>query len=65
MSRFGRPGRRALVAADLSTLQGPTSGVIELPHRMVWAPQPAGRFDLSGPYNQVQAYETVLREAVQ
>jgi hypothetical protein len=65
MSRHSRPGRRALVAADLSALRGPVSGVVELPHRLVWAPSPAGRFDLDDPYDRIRMYEIVLREAVQ
>jgi hypothetical protein len=63
--RRSRPGRRALVAGDLSSLRGPLSGVVELPHRMVWAPSPAGRFDLDDPYDRTRMYEIVLREAVQ
>lgn len=41
------------------------SGVVELPHRLVWAPAPAGRFDLSDAFDRRRLYEIVLREAVQ
>ncbi|GGN99627.1 hypothetical protein GCM10010112_93610 [Actinoplanes lobatus] len=59
-----RPGRRALVAADLSTLRGPVSGIVDLPFRLVWAPPPAGRFDLDDGFDRRRMYEIVLREAV-
>ncbi|GIE76543.1 hypothetical protein Aph02nite_24930 [Actinoplanes philippinensis] len=62
--RLSRPGRRALVVADLGTLRGPTTGVVTLPHRLVWAPPPAGRFDLADAYDRARLYEIVLREAV-
>jgi hypothetical protein len=62
--RFSRPGRRALIAPDLDLLRGPTAGIVDLPHRLVWAPAPAGRFDLSDPYDRMRMYEIVLREAV-
>ncbi|MEV0900695.1 hypothetical protein [Actinoplanes sp. NPDC049802] len=62
--RQSRPGRRALVAADLSMLRGPVSGVVVLPNRLVWAPAPAGRFDLDDPFDRLRVYEIVLREAV-
>ena len=41
------------------------TGVVELPHRLVWAPAPAGRFDLADAYDRIRVYEIVLREAVQ
>ncbi|GAA4965077.1 hypothetical protein GCM10025331_66600 [Actinoplanes utahensis] len=63
--RRSRPGRRALVATDLRTLRGPVTGVVDLPHRLVWAPSPAGRFDLDDPYDRKRMYEIVLREAIQ
>jgi hypothetical protein len=55
------PGRRAVVAADLSELHGPTSGVVELPHRLFW--QPDRHVDLDNPALLAWMYETVLREA--
>lgn len=63
--RNSRPGRRALVAADLSTLRGPVSGVVTLPHRLVWAPPPINQFDLDDGFDRMHMYEIVLREAVQ
>src|SRR5688572_15153714 len=60
--REGRPGRQAVVVADLSELHGPTSGVVELPHRLFW--QPDRRVNLDNPAVLAWMYETVLREAV-
>ena len=54
--------RRAVVAADLAELHGPTSGVVELPHRLFW--QPDRHVDLDNPALLAWTYETVLREAV-
>jgi hypothetical protein len=59
-----RPGRRALVAATLEELHGPTSGIAELPHRLMWQAPPMRRFDLDDRYQQCRVYEIVLREAV-
>jgi hypothetical protein len=59
-----RPGRRALVIPDLAELRGPTSGVVELSHRLVWQAAPLRRFDLDDPYDLWTVYETVLREAI-
>ena len=60
-----RPGRLALVARDLADLRGPTSGWVELPHRLVWLPAPSRRFNLDDEYDRMKVYEIVLREAVQ
>jgi len=60
-----RPGRLALVVPDLSTLRGPTTGVVELSHRLVWLPAQDRRFDLDDQYDLLKVYEIVLREAVQ
>lgn len=57
-----RPGRRAVVAADLSQLRGPVSGVVELPHRLHW--QPDRRVNIDNPALLRWMYETVLVEAV-
>jgi hypothetical protein len=62
ISDLARPGRRALVAPDLSELRGPTSGVIELPHRLFW--QKDRRFDLDEPFILQWVYEMVLLEAI-
>ena len=59
-----RPGRRALVAATLAELHGPTSGIAELPHRLMWQAPPMRRFNLDDPYQRCRVYEIVLREAV-
>lgn len=56
-----RPGRSAVVAVDLADLNGPTSGVVELPHRLFW--QPDRHVDLDNPALLAWMYETVLREA--
>ncbi|MGW5667705.1 hypothetical protein [Micromonospora sp. NPDC003776] len=58
----GRPGRRAVVVADLDQMRGPTSGVIELPHRLFW--QPDRHVNLDAPGLLAWMYETVLTEAV-
>lgn len=57
-----RPGRRAVVAPDLNELHGPTSGTIELPHRLFWYPD--RRFDLNDPAYLRWMYQLVLREAI-
>ena len=59
---LSRPGRRALVAADLADLRGPAGGVVELPLRLFWS-LPGHRFDLDDPDTRRWYYETVLREA--
>lgn len=59
-----RPGRLALVAPDLARLHGPTSGWVELPHRLVWLPAKDRRFNLADPFDLTHLYEIVLREAV-
>jgi len=57
-----RPGRRAVVAPDLTSLRGPTGGVVELPNRLFW--QPDRHVDLDNPAILAWMYETVLCEAV-
>lgn len=58
-----RPGRIPLVAADLTDLQGPTEGMVELPLRLFWS-APDRTFDLSDPDMLRSMYEKVLREAI-
>ncbi|WFE40345.1 hypothetical protein [Micromonospora sp. WMMD998] len=57
-----RPGRLAVVADDLNELTGPTTGIVELPHRLFW--QPDRHVDLDQPGLLNWMYETVLTEAV-
>ncbi|MFC8849418.1 MULTISPECIES: hypothetical protein [unclassified Micromonospora] len=57
-----RPGRSALVADDLAALSGPTHGVVELPHRLLWRPD--RQVDLDHEWALTAMYETVLTEAV-
>ena len=57
-----RPGRRALVAADLDGLRGPVTGAVELPLRLFWS-LPDHQFDLDDAETRRWYYETVLREA--
>jgi hypothetical protein len=56
-----RPGRGALVAANLADLRGPTTGTVELPLRLFWYPDRT--FDLGEPGMLRWVYQTVLREA--
>jgi hypothetical protein len=60
--QFARPGRRAVVAADLAELHGPVSGRVELPLRLFWS-LPDHQFDLGDPDMLLWYYQTVLREA--
>jgi len=57
-----RPGRRAVVAADLAELRGPSGGRVELPLRLFWS-LPGHQFDLDDPDMLLWYYQTVLREA--
>jgi hypothetical protein len=56
-----RPGRAAVVAAELSGLRGPAAGIVELPLRLFWNPDRT--FDLADPDLLRWMYENVLREA--
>jgi hypothetical protein len=56
-----RPGREALVAADLAGLRGPVTGTVELPLWLFWYPDRT--FDLDEPGMLPWVYQTVLREA--
>lgn len=56
-----RPGRRALVAASLAELQGPTAGIVELPQHLFWNPDRSFCLDLPGALTWM--YRNVLREA--
>jgi len=58
-----RPGRPVLVVGALAELRGPESGVVEVPHRIVWLPPADRRFDLGDAYDRMHLYEVVLREA--
>ena len=51
-----------MVAVSLAGLQGPSSGVIELPRRLFWS-APDHTFDLSQRHDALAAYEAVLSEA--
>lgn len=62
LSELARPGRRARVARTMTGFRGPTSGVVELPHRMFW--QADRRFNLDDPFMLRWMYEIVLREAI-
>lgn len=61
-SELARPGKRARVAATLTGFHGPTSGTVELPHRMFW--QANRVFDLDKPFMLQWMYEIVLLEAL-
>ncbi|MPZ27095.1 MAG: hypothetical protein GEV12_11960 [Micromonosporaceae bacterium] len=62
LSELARPGRRALVARTMTDFHGPTSGIVELPHRMFW--QTDRQFNLDEPFTLRWMYEIVLREAI-
>jgi len=62
LSELARPGKRARVARTMADFHGPTSGVVELPHRMFW--QADRRFNLDDPVMLQQVYEIVLLEAL-
>ncbi|GAA4216213.1 hypothetical protein [Actinocatenispora rupis] len=53
--------RRVPVEDDLTRLNGPTTGVVQLPNRLLW--QPDVHLDLSDRALLQFLYETVLREA--
>jgi hypothetical protein len=57
-----RPGRRAVVVADLAELRGPVEGTVELPLWLFWSP-PGHGFDLGDRDMRLWLYQTVLREA--
>ncbi|MGC4806292.1 hypothetical protein [Micromonospora sp. DT233] len=57
-----RPGRCAVVVNDLAALCGPTEGVVELPHRLLWRPD--RHVDLGQEWALSSLYEIVLTEAV-
>jgi hypothetical protein len=57
-----RPGRRAVVVADLAALRGSAKGTVELPLWLFWG-NPDHRFDLGDPDMRLWLYQTVLREA--
>jgi hypothetical protein len=57
-----RPGRRAVVAADLAELRGPVEGMVELPLWLFWS-SPGHVFDLGDRDMRLWFYQTVLREA--
>lgn len=57
-----RPGRPAVVVDDIGALRGPTSGVVDLPHRLLWRPDRS--VDLDQRWQLLLMYEAVLTEAV-
>jgi hypothetical protein len=50
------------VVADLDELHGPTTGMVELPQRLMW--QRNRTFNLDDPDQLRWMYENVLREAI-
>ena len=51
----------AFVVDDLSSLHGPTEGIVSLPPHLDWTPNP--QYDLSRSNRVRTLYATVLREA--
>ena len=60
VAHLARPGRPAVVARTLAELAGPTTGVVELPVRLMWCGERV--FDLAEPDDLLWMYENVLRE---
>jgi hypothetical protein len=56
-----RPGCPAVVTATLDELHGPTSGIVELPNRLLWRPDRT--VDLDDTWSREWAYALVLRES--
>jgi hypothetical protein len=50
-----------VLVADLGELRGPTTGIVELPHRLFW--QPNRRVNLDRPALLAWMYVTVILEA--
>jgi hypothetical protein len=50
-----------IVASSLSELDGPTTGVVELPGRIDWTP--ANKYELDIPKRVQTMYRTVLQQA--
>ena len=63
--RLRRPGRPAVVVADLASLSGPADGMLELPLRLFWSGPTAepARFDLDADYDALAAYQAILGAA--
>lgn len=57
-----RPGRMAVLVDDLDELRGPSGGLVELPHHLLW--QPDRTVDLDDGWDREWAYSLVLREAL-
>jgi len=57
-----RPGRRAVVVRELTSLRGPARGTVVLPLRLYWSP-PGRVFDLGKPHSLQAMYQFVLGEA--
>jgi hypothetical protein len=58
-----RPGRQAVVVADLADLRGPAAGTVKLPLWLFWSGAPGHAFDLGDADMRRWLYQTVLREA--
>ena len=58
MRRYAKP---VVVADDLASLHGPTTGTVTLPRHLSWSGSPD--YDLASPGRIVDLYRTVLVEA--
>ncbi|GAA3707381.1 hypothetical protein GCM10022204_26620 [Microlunatus aurantiacus] len=58
---FFRDIKPYAIVDDLNQLRGPASGVVKLPHSVLWAPSGAG-IDLDEPGGRGLAYRAVLAE---
>lgn len=59
---WSRPGRRAVIAASLADLRGPTDGTVELPIWLYWS-SPDHTFNLADRGMRRWLYQIVLRQA--
>lgn len=59
---WSRPGSRAVIAASLADLRGPTQGTVELPIWLYWSSRDH-TFDLADREMRRWLYQIVLREA--
>jgi hypothetical protein len=61
---YARPARRAVVTAELSRLQGPAEGTLEVPRRLFWSgDENCGSVDLQDSAAVAGVYEAIIDAA--